>query len=166
MADAFIGEIKLVSFTFAPRGWAFCNGQLLPININQALFSLLGTTYGGDGRTNFALPDLRDRVPLHVSASLPLGLAGGEAQHALTAAEMPAHTHRATARAGNGDAPSPAGRAWGLEPAAQSYTADVSSTAAMPSVRGAGASQPHENRPPHTVLNFIIALQGIFPSRN
>jgi microcystin-dependent protein len=167
MAEPFLGEIKLVAFGFPPKGWAFCNGQLMAINVNQALFSLLGTTYGGDGRTNFALPDLRSRVPLHVSASFPLGVAGGESQHTLTVAEIPAHTHRATARAQGGDNPSPSGRAWGLQPAAQSYATAVSSPpAAMPAAQAAGGDQPHENRPPLLVLNFIIALQGIFPSRN
>jgi len=168
MADPFLGEIRAVTFAFAPKGWALCNGQLLPINQNQALFALLGTTYGGNGTTNFALPDLQARVPLHASAAHVLGQSGGEAQHTLTVAEMPGHTHAPAARAQNGDNPSPAGRAWGLRPADETYASASSTLVAMSpqAIAQTGGGQPHENRPPFLVLNFVIALQGIFPSRN
>jgi microcystin-dependent protein len=168
MATPFLGEIRLLPFTFAPKGWALCNGQLLAINQNQALFALLGTSYGGDGRTTFALPDLRGRIPMDTSDSHPLGEAVGEIQHTLTAAELPAHAHVATARNQEGNDPSPAGRAWGIESAAQSYGAPSSPPVAMSpnTVASVGGGQPHENRPPYLVLNFCIALQGIFPSRN
>jgi microcystin-dependent protein len=168
MGTPYLGEIRAVSFNFAPKGWALCNGQLLPINQNQALFALLGNTYGGNGTTTFALPDLQARVPLHASAAHVLGQAAGEAQHTLTAAEMPAHTHAPAARAQAGDNPSPAGRAWGQQPADKTYAPASSALVAMSpqAVAPAGGGQPHENRPPFLVLNFVIALQGIFPSRN
>src|SRR5258708_2105446 len=108
MAEPFLAEIKLIAFTFPPKGWAFCNGQLLPINQNQALFSLLGTTYGGDGRTNFALPNLQGRVPVHVGNGILLGQSGGEVTHQLTIAEMAAHTHIPNASSNAADAASPA----------------------------------------------------------
>jgi microcystin-dependent protein len=168
MGTPYLGEIRAVSFTFAPKGWAMCNGQLLPINQNQALFSLLGTTYGGNGTTTFALPNLQARVPLHMSAAHVLGESGGEAQHTLTSTEMPAHTHAAIARAANGDNPSPAGRAWGLQPADQTYAVATSPLVAMSaqSIGSAGGAQPHPNWPPYLVLNFVIAVAGIFPSRS
>src|SRR5881628_2842327 len=121
MAEPFLSEIRIMSFVFAPKGWALCNGQFLPINQNQALFSLLGTTYGGNGTTNFALPNLQGRTLLNRSGSHPLGQAAGEDAHTLTTAEIPTHTHVATARAQNGDNPSPAGRAWGLRSSDQTY---------------------------------------------
>ncbi|HEX4334295.1 MAG TPA: tail fiber protein [Polyangiaceae bacterium] len=168
MGTPFLGEIRAVTFNFAPKGWAFCNGQLLAINQNQALFSLLGTTYGGNGTTTFALPDLQARVPLHASTTHTLGQAGGEAQHTLTAAEMPAHTHAAIARHANGDNPSPAGRAWGLQPVDQTYAIATSPLVAMSpaAVGSAGGAQPHPNLPPYLVVNFVIALTGIFPARS
>src|ERR687892_1052241 len=109
MAEPFLSEIRIFSFNFPPKGWAFCNGQLLPINQNQALFSLLGTTYGGDGRVNFALPDLRARVPMHEGSGHTLGERGGEQAHTLTVTELPAHTHAANAAANAGDTPIPTG---------------------------------------------------------
>lgn len=170
MAEPFLGEIRICSFGFAPKGWALCNGQLLPINQNQALFALLGTTYGGDGRTTFALPDMRGRRPLmRGQNAYPLGEKAGSDSHTLTAQEIPAHTHAMKASTALGSQSSPE----------NGYLAasnvDVPYTAASGAVVGGNASavkylgstaQPHENRPPFLVLNFAIALQGIFPSAN
>ena len=165
--DPFIGEIRAVSFNFAPKGWALCNGQVLPINQNQALFSLLGTTYGGNGQTTFALPNLQGRAPLHVGGVHALGESSGEVAHTLSLAEMPAHTHAATARAALADSPSPAGRAWASQPAAQSYGPPTNLAGLAPmAVAATGGGQPHPNLQPYLVLNFVIALVGIFPSRN
>jgi microcystin-dependent protein len=168
MASPYLGEIRAVSFAFAPKGWALCNGQLLAINQNQALFALLGTTYGGNGTTTFALPNLQARAPLHAGGGITLGQAGGEAQHTLIAAELPAHVHAATARAQAGDNPSPAGRAWGQHPVDKTYAPASAALVGMSpqALAAAGGGQPHENWPPYLVLNFVIALQGIFPSRN
>ena len=168
MAEPFLGEVRLMSFQFAPKGWALCNGQLLPINQNQALFALLGTTYGGDGRVNFALPDLRDRVAVHAGAGRVLGERFGSEFHSLTTAELPAHTHgvNATTGAATTNVPSAA-----VVPA-KSVGADVYGPATNPvpmdarAVGVAGLAQPHENRQPFAVRSFCIALQGIFPSQN
>ena len=171
MSTPFLSEIKLVSFNFAPRGWAMCNGQLLPINQNQALFSLLGTTYGGDGRVTFALPDLRARMPMHTGAGHGLGERAGEESHTLTAAELPAHQHGGMK--GSNDLAN-ANVAGGALPAARvrgaiahygaAGSADVPMNPA--SVSGAGGGQPHNNMQPYLALNYVIALQGIFPSQN
>ena len=168
MSQPFIGEVKVVSFNFPPRGWAFCNGQLLPINQNQALFSILGTTYGGDGRVNFALPNLQGRMPLHVGAGITLGTAAGEASHTLTVNEMPAHNHPAMAQSAVAPTPgggSPNNTVWATAPSPVFGTSpNVGMNAAA--VSNAGNGQPHENQAPYLTLNFIVALQGIFPSRN
>lgn len=166
MSEPFLGEIRLCSFNFAPKGWALCNGQLLPINQNQALFSILGTTYGGDGRVNFALPDLRGRSPLHWGNGFVLGERGGEAAHTLTANEIPAHTHQVVADPGQPTQVVPAGHLWAAQ-SANGYTPSPTSPVAMSpqSVSAVGGSQPHANLAPYTVLNFAIALQGIFPSQ-
>lgn len=162
MSDPYIGEIRVVSFTFPPKGWAFCNGQLLAINQNQALFSILGTMYGGNGQTNFALPNLQARHPAH-QGTMPVGTQGGETSHTLTLNELPAHTHLPQARsaASTGD---PTGAIWAAHPST-GYAATPDTTMAA-AVAAAGSSQAHNNEAPYLVLNYVIALVGIFPSRS
>ena len=157
-----------MSFEFAPKGWALCNGQLLPINQNQALFSLLGTTFGGDGRVNFALPDLRGRAPIHVGSGHTLGERGGEQAHTLSIAEIPTHTHVVQANGGNATTAIPG---TGVTLAAsvnyEAYRPATSLTSLSPgSVANVGGSQAHLNMQPFLTLNCCIALQGIFPSPN
>lgn len=165
MAEPFLSEIRIMSFVFAPKGWALCNGQLLPINQNQALFSLLGTTFGGDGRVNFALPDLRSRAPIHVGSGHTLGERGGEQAHTLSVAELPTHTHVANAQSGNASTPIPGGNL--LAAANNLYAAPTNLTTLSPSmVTSVGGSQAHLNMQPFLTLSFCIALQGIFPSPN
>lgn len=170
--DPFIGEIRLVPYNFAPRGWAFCEGQLLPIAQNQALFSLLGTTYGGDGRTTFALPDLRGRVAISEGqgpglSPRILGERGGEQAHTLTFAELPSHSHEAGAHAGNGSAAAPNGLLPARNPAGTpAYGHGQDTVLGAGAVLPAGGNQPHNNMQPYLTLHYIIALQGIFPSRN
>lgn len=166
MSEPFLGEIRLGAFAYAPKNWAFCNGQILAIQQNQAIFALLGTNYGGNGVTTFALPDLRSRVPLHTGAGYVLGETGGEAAHVLTLAEMPPHNHALIATTAAGSQSTPVGNvpAGSVKPAYASAGPDTTMSPAA--VTTAGGSQPHENLPPYLVLNFIIALQGIFPSRN
>jgi microcystin-dependent protein len=165
MADPFLGEIKMVSFNFAPRGWAFCDGQYLPINMNQALFSLFGTTFGGNGTTTFVLPDLRGRVPIHNGDGYWWGDRGGEESHTLAPAEMPQHTHAGTASASPANQASPAGNLWAVGSAA-AYGATGNPVAmSAASVTNVGGSQAHTNMQPYLALNFVVALQGIFPSR-
>ncbi len=154
-----------MSFVFAPKGWALCNGQLLPINQNQALFSLLGTTFGGNGQTTFALPDLRGRAPIHVGAGFTLGTRGGEEAHTVSTAELPQHTHAMNGSATNADVVSPTDNVVAQSsqlygPAAQLTTLDPSSNGST------GGSQAHLNMQPYLTLTFCIALQGIFPSPN
>ena len=163
MAEPFLSEIRLMSFVFPPRGWALCDGQLLPINQNQALFSLLGTTFGGDGRVNFALPDLRGRTPIHVGSGHTLGERGGEQAHTLSIAELPEHTHSANATNNNG-AQQPVNNVL-AKTGANTYgpaTSLVGMAAGM--VTNTGGSQAHLNMQPFLTLSFSIALQGIFPS--
>ena len=165
MAEPFLSEIRIMSFTFAPRGWALCNGQLLPINQNQALFSLLGTTFGGDGRVNFALPDLRARAPIHVGSGHTLGERGGEQAHTLSIAELPTHTHQAMASSTNANGAAPSGAVLGA--ASNTYGGATSlTTLSATSIASAGGSQAHLNMQPFLTLSFCIALQGIFPSPN
>jgi microcystin-dependent protein len=164
MAEPFLSEIRIMSFNFPPKGWAFCNGQLLPINQNQALFSLLGTTYGGDGRVNFALPDLQGRVPIHMG-SHTLGERGGEQAHTLSISELPMHVHVLQASSTDGDTPVPTSDVLAAS-AVQFYSAANNLTSLLPStVANVGGSQAHLNMQPFLVLNFCIALQGIFPSQ-
>lgn len=170
MAEPFLSEIRIMSFGFAPKGWALCNGQLLPINQNQGLFSLLGTTFGGDGRVNFALPDNRGRTPIHVGSGHTLGERGGEQAHILSIAEMPMHTHVMNAYSTSnfaGNVSSPINNVFSTTNPAQLYSAPVSLTAINPAtVTNTGGSQAHLNMQPFLTLSFCIALQGIFPSPN
>jgi microcystin-dependent protein len=166
MAEPFLSEIKIFGFNFPPKGWAFCNGQLLPINQNQALFSLLGTTYGGDGQTTFALPDLRSRAPIHHGPSFNLGQRGGEEAHTITMAEMTAHSHQVQ---GSGNGPTvtpPTNNFWATGTGFTPYSSTANVAMDPACISNVGGSQPHENRSPYLALNFCIALQGVFPSQN
>jgi microcystin-dependent protein len=167
MAEPFLSEIRLMSFVFPPKGWALCQGQLLPINQNQALFSLLGTTYGGDGRVNFALPDLRGRVPIHTGSGHTLGERGGEQAHTLSIAELPTHTHVLQATSAAGSTVIPSSSVVLARRLASTYRAPTA-LAAMhtASITNIGGSQAHLNMQPFLTLSFCIALQGIFPSPN
>ena len=167
MAEPFLSEIRVFSFNFPPKGWALCNGQLLPINQNQALFSLLGTTYGGDGRVNFALPNLQGRVPIHVGGGRTLGERGGEQAHTLSQQELPAHTHAVQASAAAGTQNVPANNMVLSQRAAEVYRPPSNlGPMVAGTVTNVGGSQAHENMQPFLTLNFCIALQGIFPSPN
>jgi microcystin-dependent protein len=167
MAEPFLAEIRIMSFGFAPKGWALCNGQLLPINQNQALFSLLGTEFGGDGRVNFALPNLQGRVPIHTGGQIGgvVGQNGGETSHTLSIPEMTGHTHLGQGSNNPGDNVIPTGNVFAV--VAGLYGSPTSLASLQPAtVTNTGGSQPHENRQPFLNLTFCIALQGIFPSRN
>ncbi len=168
MSDPFLGEIKIVSFNFAPRGWALCNGQLLPINQNQALFSLLGTTYGGDGRVNFALPNFQGRVPVHVGGGIVQGMSAGTEQHTLTIAELPTHDHTLAASSVAASVAVPGAGALPAVASTPLYRPDSNPGSLLhpESITSVGGSQPHSNMQPILGLNFAIALQGIFPSQN
>ncbi len=167
MAEPFLSEIRITSFVFAPKGWALCNGQLLPINQNQALFSLLGTTFGGDGRVNFALPDLRGRTPIHVGSGHTLGERSGEQAHTLSIAELPEHSHLARASLSAADTPVSDGNVLADSVPSEVYGPPTNLTTLAPSSGGnTGGSQAHLNMQPFLTLNFVIALQGIFPSPN
>jgi microcystin-dependent protein len=180
MSEPFLSEIKLASFNFAPKGWALCNGQFLPINQNQALFSLLGTTYGGNGQTTFALPNLRGQLPIHMSNSHTLGEAAGSTSVTVNIQQLPTHTHALNAHTEvvlpdiipqDPTGKIPAGTQLALQggnkAAVQLYAQPASIVAmAAQGVSSVGGSQPHNNMMPYLVLNFIIALQGIFPTRN
>lgn len=165
MAEPFLSEIRIMSFVFAPKGWALCNGQLLPINQNQALFSLLGTTFGGDGRVNFALPDLRGRTPIHVGSGHTLGERAGTEAVTLNIQQLPTHNHAVNAQSGNATQPIPGGNI--LAAANNVYAPPTNMTTLGPSmVTNVGGSQAHLNMQPFLTLSFCIALQGIFPSPN
>jgi len=170
MSEPFLSEIKIVSFNFPPKGWALCNGQLLPINQNQALFALLGTTYGGNGQTNFALPNLRGRLPIHMGNGHTLGEAAGSTAVTVNLQQLPTHTHVAVGVSDIADLQTPVGNFIAAVDTAvfESIYADPSAFLSMAAggVSSVGGSQPHNNMMPYLVLNFIIALQGIFPSRN
>jgi microcystin-dependent protein len=171
MSEPFMSEIRIMSFNFAPQGWAMCGGQLLPINQNQALFSLLGTQYGGNGQTNFALPDFRGRIPMHVGSSHTLAEAGGQESHTVTISEMPAHTHVLSASSTQGDSVNPnfssTPHILAKDPG-NAYSNNFSGLIALnaASLAAVGGSQPHNNMMPYLALTFCIALQGIFPSQN
>jgi microcystin-dependent protein len=169
MSTPYLGEIRIVGFSFAPKGWAACNGQIMPINQNQALFSLLGTTFGGDGRTTFQLPDFRGRAPIEPGTlgnnAYSYGQKGGEELHTLVTPEIPAHSHIPTASSASFTLPSPSGNFWAT--GSQMYAASPINTAMAPNaIINNNGGQGHENRSPYLVVNFIIALTGIFPSRN
>ena len=169
MAEPFLSEIRIMSFAFAPKGWALCDGQLLPINQNQGLFSLLGTTYGGDGRVNFALPDLRSRTPIHVGNGHTLGESGGEQAHLLSIAELPNHQHFLSARSTPATTNGPPTAALMLSESTSAflYSSPNNLQAMAPNaVASVGGSQAHQNMQPFLTLSFCIALQGIFPSIN
>ena len=166
MAEPFLSEIRIFSFVFAPKGWALCNGQLLPINQNQALFSLLGTTYGGDGRVNFGLPDLQGRTAMHMGNSHTLGERGGEQGHTLSISEIPTHVHTAMASTDSNTTASFATNNILASPLGQLYTQPANFVSLLPNTVGnVGGSQAHLNMQPFLTLSFCIALQGIFPSQ-
>ena len=177
MSTPFLGQIEIFSFNFAPKGWALCNGQLLPINQNQPLFSLLGTTYGGDGRVNFALPDLRSRVPNHMGSGFTLGQRGGEEAHTLIISELPAHNHALmtdATHAGNINTPgtdTALAQSVGVNDNGGNFSLAVYGTfspggvLAPQTITVTGGSQPHTNLMPYLCVNMSIALQGIFPSQ-
>ncbi len=165
MSNQYIGEIRVVTFNFAPKGWALCNGQLLNIATNQALFSILGITYGGNGVDNFALPNLQGRTPVKFGNGYNLGQVGGEASHTLISQEMPVHTHQAVGSGLAADKPSPEVGLWAVT-GTNGYSASGNVTLHPASISTAGSSQPHSNLSPFLVLNFVIALIGIFPPRS
>ena len=167
MGTPYIGEIRIFAGNFAPVGWLFCQGQLLAISENDALFNLIGTTYGGDGQNTFALPNLASRIPYHAGPGYTLGQAAGVETVTLTQQQIPGHNHLPTANAPNANQPSPAGNVWGASTltaytATQAANTTMSPAALMPS----GGSQPHDNMPPYLCLNFIISLYGIYPTPN
>ncbi len=171
MADPFLAEVRIVGFNFPPRGWAQCDGQILPINQNQSLYALLGTTYGGDGRTTFALPELRGRVPIHVGsaggASHPLGSRGGEERHPLSIGEMPSHDHAVRGSSDAASIPVPSGGVLADSAPEEVYHAPSSPVSLRAgTVANIGGGQGHENMQSYLVLNFVIAIVGTFPSRN
>jgi microcystin-dependent protein len=162
----YIGEIRMFAGNFAPAGWAFCDGQLLAISTNSALFQLIGTFYGGDGQATFALPNLQSRFPVHQGTGFAIGQTGGTETVTLTAQQMPAHSHVPEAYNGQGTASSPSSNVW-AESALNNYSATAPSASMDPAALGtAGGSQPHDNMPPYLVINFIIALFGVYPTQN
>jgi microcystin-dependent protein len=165
MGTPFLSEIRIVSFNFPPKGWALCNGQTLPINQNQALFALLGTTYGGNGQTTFNLPNLQGRSPVHEGNGIVLGQSAGEATHTLLVTEIPSHTHQVSGSSAAGTLPGASANLWGTN-AANPYNSATNTPMNPACVSVAGSNLPHENMSPYLVLNFVIALQGIFPSQN
>jgi microcystin-dependent protein len=173
MSNQYIGELRLVAFNFPPKGWALCNGQVLAINQNQALFSLFGTIYGGNGIQTFALPNLQGRTPISQGNGFVIGQMGGEQAHTLTAGEVPSHTHQANAikdaASPSPDGNEPKGNFLAKTSGALGIYANITSSPVYlnpASVTVAGGSQPHDNMQPYLVMNWIVALQGIFPSRN
>ncbi len=163
MAEPFLGEIRLMSFNFAPKGWALANGQMLPINQNQALFALFGTMYGGDGRTTFGLPDIRGRVPMHIGGGFVQGQKGGEESHTITQQEFPTHNHFVSVVNANASV-GPTGNYFAAANNAY-HPAPANTNLAPSSITNTGGSQPHNNMQPYLAITFAVALQGIFPSQ-
>jgi microcystin-dependent protein len=166
MGDPFMSEVRIMGFNYAPQGWAMANGQLLPINQNQALFSLLGTTFGGNGQTNFALPDIRGRVPIHVGSGHTLGEKAGEQAHTLSIAELPTHTHVLNTTTTAATLDTVTGNLSAQPTTAQIYGNGSLAAMNATAISNVGGSQAHPNMQPYLVLTFCIALQGIFPSAN
>ena len=167
MTEPYIGEIRLFAGNFAPVGWLLCQGQLLPIDQYDVLFNLIGTTYGGDGQTTFALPNLASRIPYHQGSGYVLGQQGGVEQVTLTQQQLPVHTHAANANSSNGSQPAPGGNVWGAGTLTNYTTSQAADTTMNPAaLTPAGSSQPHDNMPPFLCVNFIIATEGIYPSPN
>jgi microcystin-dependent protein len=167
----FVGEIAIVGFNFEPNGWAFCDGRLMAISQDDALFALIGTTYGGDGQTTFALPDLRGRVPIHQGSngfgSFVMGQTGGEETVTLTINQIPIHEHTISGQSGLGSTAIPTGGVWASQSQLNVYSSASADTPMNPaSISTAGGSQPHDNRSPFLTVNYIISLFGIFPSQN
>lgn len=166
MSSPFIGEIRMFGGNFAPVGWAFCNGALIPISENDALFNLIGTTYGGDGQNTFALPDLQSRVPVHVGPGFALGQSGGAESVTLTTSQIPAHSHVPQANDNAGTANGPGGNVWAQSATLNPYSSAAPSVTMDPgAMASGGGSQPHDNMIPFLVVNFILSLFGIFPSQ-
>ena len=166
MSGPFIGEIRMFAGNFAPVGWAFCNGQIVPIDQNDALFNLIGTTYGGDGQTTFALPDLQSRVPIHVGPGFALGQSGGTESVTLTTSQIPAHSHVPQCFSTTGGQAKPDGGVWASSSPATYYATAAPSVSLDPAaISPSGGSQPHDNMVPFLVINFILSLFGVFPSQ-
>ncbi len=167
MATPFLGEIKIVSFNFPPRGWALCNGQVLSIQQNTALFALFGTAYGGNGVQTFALPNIQGRSAVHMGSGFQLGQQGGEVAHTLTVQEMAAHNHPAFGVTTNASSGGPGAAMWANNPTVQSFSTNAPNGAmSAAGIAPAGGGQPHNNMSPYLTVNFIIALEGIFPTQN
>jgi len=165
MSEPFLSEIRIFSFPFAPKGWLPCDGRLLPINQNQALFSLLGTMYGGNGQNNFGIPNLQGRVPFHIGQGLVQGEMAGQTAHTLIISELPTHTHFATASSAAANNANPVGNFW-ADGGKTIYNNTANTALAPQAISNIGGSQAHDNMSPYLVLNFCIAVQGVFPSRN
>jgi microcystin-dependent protein len=167
MASPYLSEIRIFSFNFAPKGWLMCNGQTLPINQYQALFALLGTTYGGNGQTNFNLPNLQGRTPIGFNQPYPLGANGGEQNHTLTVAELPFHNHVPNSCSTTATTGDPTAGVWASATPSNNFTtASPNNPMSQAAIGYTGGNQPHNNMPPYLVLNFCIAISGIFPSHN
>src|ERR1041384_2095194 len=167
MAQPYVGEIRIFAGNFAPQGWMFCDGQLLPISENETLFNLIGTTYGGDGQSTFSLPDLRGRLPIHTGNGSVLAQTGGAEEVTLTVTQIPTHTHPLMASVSPAGQSNPAGNVPGQSPSADLFITDVTAGNMNASAMDpAGGSQPHTNLQPYLCVNFIISLFGIFPSQN
>jgi microcystin-dependent protein len=166
MSEPYVGEIRMVGFNFAPVNWAFCNGQLLPISEYEVLFTLIGTTYGGDGQTTFALPNLQGRIPFHQGSSYVIGQLSGTETVTLAANQLPVHTHALATSSAGGTQSAPTGGYWAQSPLGEYSTEAAAHSMAPTAVGSTGGSQPHDNLPPFLVVNFIISLYGVFPSQN